>query len=152
MNAASVLRKQTVLLGLQADSKRAVIGELLDALVASGQIKDRAAAEHAVFDRESKMSTGLQDGLAIPHAKGEFVDHIVAAIGIKKEGVPFESLDGQPARIIVLTLSPLNKPGPHIQFLAEISKALSQSAVRERLLAAMSQDAIIDALASAGAA
>lgn len=151
MNAASVLKKQTVLLGLKADSKDAVIGELLDALSASGQIKDRAAALFAVMEREKKMSTGLQDGLAIPHGKGDFVDHIAAAIGIKKEGVPFDSLDGQPARIIVLTLSPLNKPGPHIQFLAEISKALSHPEVRERLLTAMSQDAIIEALNTAGA-
>ena len=92
------------------------------------------------------MSTGLQEGIAIPHGKTDTVESLVAAIGIKKDGVPFDSLDGRPAQIIALTLSPANKPGPHIQFLAEVSKALGMAAVREQLLAAGSEEAVLAAL------
>ena len=133
-----------MVIGLKASTKESAIEELMDVLVASGQIKDRAAALKAVMDRERKMSTGLQSGIAIPHGKTDTVDTIAAAIGIKKEGLPFDSLDGLPAQIIVLTVSPTSKPGPHIQFLAEISKALADPAVREQLLNAQSADAVVE--------
>ena len=89
------------------------------------------------------MSTGLQNGIAIPHGKSDTVENLVAAVGIKQEGVPFESLDNLPAQIIVVTLSPQNKPGPHIQFLAEISKALCDPAARENILRATSEEAVL---------
>jgi PTS system nitrogen regulatory IIA component len=146
MNAASVLTEKNVVLGLRAATKDDVIGELLDVLVASGLIKDRAAALKAVLDREKKMSTGLQFGVAIPHCKTDTIENVSAVVGVKKDGVPFESLDGLPAQIIVLTISPLNKPGPHIQFLAEISKSLSSAAVRGQILDAASGDAVVAAL------
>lgn len=146
MNAASVFSKQTVVAGLKSGTKDGAIEELIEVLVAAGRIADRAAAVKAVLDREKKMSTGLQSGIAIPHAKTETVANIVAAIGIRKEGIPFESLDGLPAQIIVLTLSPPNKPGPHIQFLAEISKSLSVPAIRERILAATDAETVLAAL------
>lgn len=149
MNAASVLTKQTVLLGLKAEAKEAAIAELIDVLAASGKVKDPAVALRVVMDREKKMSTGLQDGLAIPHGKTDCVDCIAAAIGIKPAGVEFDSLDGLPARIIVLTLSPVNKPGPHIQFLADIGKALGNPAVRAQLVAAGSAEEVISILHAA---
>lgn len=146
MNTANILTKQTVALNLKGTTKEAVITELIGVLGDAGQIKDRDAALRVVLDREKKMSTGLQNGIAIPHGKTDTVENLVAAIGIKKDGVPFESLDGQPAQIIVATLSPTNKPGPHIQFLAEISKALGDPAVREHLLAATTEEAVLGAI------
>jgi PTS system nitrogen regulatory IIA component len=143
MNAASILSKQAVILDLKAGTKEAAIDELIDLLVSNGQIRDRAAAAKVVAEREKKMSTGLQDGIAIPHGKTDTVENIAAAIGIKKTGIPFDSLDGHPAQIIVLTLSPLNKPGPHIQFLAEISKSLASAEVRSMLLGATREEDVI---------
>jgi PTS system nitrogen regulatory IIA component len=106
----------------------------LDLLVASGQVRDRKAALHALMEREAKMSTGMQHGLALPHAKTEAVDRLIGAIGICREGVDFQSLDGQASTLIVLTLSPLSRTGPHIQFLAEIGRVLNSEEVRTRLL------------------
>jgi len=88
----------------------------------------------------------MQHGLALPHAKADVVDRLVAAIGIKKAGMDFQSIDGQPSQIFVLTLSPLNRAGPHIQFLAEIGRLISDPAVRQRLLAATTPAAVVNIL------
>jgi PTS system nitrogen regulatory IIA component len=76
----------------------------------------------------------MQHGIAIPHGKTDAVDSLAVALAMKKEGVDFGSLDGKPARIFVMTLSPLGKAGPHITYLSEISKLLNKSSIRERLL------------------
>lgn len=146
MNPKRVLTRETVVLQLKSDTKDGVIGELIDTLVAAGRIKDRAAALKCVLDRERKMSTGLQNGIAIPHGKSDTVDGLIAAIGIKREGIAFESLDGQPARIILMTLSPATRTGPHIQFLADISRTLHDAAVRDRVLQCDTVDALLEIL------
>lgn len=152
MNPKRVLTKETILLNLKSTSKEAVIEELIDALVSAGRIKDRKAALKAVTDREKKMSTGLQNGIAIPHGKTDTVETLVAALGLKREGIPFESLDGDDARILVLTVSPASRTGPHIQFLADISRTLHSEATRASVLNATSEDAVIDLLAGDDAA
>lgn len=80
------------------------------------------------------MSTGLQDGVAIPHGKSDSVDRLICAVGIKHEGVDFNSLDGEPSQIIILTISPKSQPAPHVQFMSTVSQLLSRGE-RERLLA-----------------
>lgn len=146
MNAMRVLGRQSVVLGLKGNDKTAIIAELVDTLLSAGLITDRESAMKVVLEREKKMSTGLQSGVAIPHGKTDTIDHLVAAIGIKKDGVEFESLDGLPAKIIVLTLSPTSRAGPHIQFLAEISKSLADATNRENILNATTQDEVIEIL------
>jgi mannitol/fructose-specific phosphotransferase system IIA component (Ntr-type) len=146
MNPKRVLTKETVRCCLRSATKEEVIEELIDLLEASGQLKDRKSALKAVVDRERKMSTGLQNGIAIPHGKTDSVEHLVASLGIRREGVPFDSLDGQPARIVLLTISPSSRTGPHIQFLAEISRMLNDPAVRQRVLDAPTEDDVLDIL------
>jgi fructose-specific phosphotransferase system IIA component len=144
MNPKRVLAKETVVLSLQSTTKEDVIGELVDVLVAAGRLTDRAPALKAVLERERKMSTGLQNGIAIPHGKTDSVETLIAAIGVKKEGIPFDSLDGAPAQIFLLTLSPATRTGPHIQFLAEISRTLHDPATRQKVIEAQSADELID--------
>ena len=134
MDLSQALTPEAIVLGLKGSTKVAVIEEMVDRLVAAGRIKDRQAALQAIMEREQKMSTGMQHGIAIPHGKTNTVDDLVALVGIKPEGMDFASLDGQPARIFVLTLSPENRTGPHIQFLAEISRQLNDPQIREQLL------------------
>ena len=148
MNLKKALKLETISTELQATTKDGVIENLVDLLVASGKIKDRVEALRAVLDREKKMSTGMQSGIAIPHGKIDSVDELVAAFGIKHAGVDFDSLDGLPARIFVMTLSPSNRTGPHIQFLAEISRQLNDPTVRDRLLQAASAEEILNILAN----
>ncbi len=150
MNLKKALSKETVLMELKGTTKEAIIEEMIDLLMAAGKIKDlkdRKEALKAVLDRERKMSTGMQNGIAIPHGKTDRVESLVAAIALKKEGVDFGALDNQPSRIFIMTLSPDTRTGPHIQFLAEISRQLSDASVRERILAAMTPDEILNILA-----
>jgi mannitol/fructose-specific phosphotransferase system IIA component (Ntr-type) len=89
-----------------------------------------------VLDRERMMSTGLENGIAIPHGKCNSVKKLIVAVGLKPDGVDFECADGQPARIFLLTLSPASRSGPHIRFMAEISRLLQNDNLRSRVLAA----------------
>lgn len=143
MKVAKVITLDGISLEIRGRTKPAVIEELLDLLVATGQVRDRKAALHALMEREAKMSTGMQHGLALPHAKTEAVDRLIGAIGICREGVDFQSLDGLPATIFVLTLSPLSRTGPHIQFLAEIGRILNGEEARRKILEARTPEAVL---------
>ena len=147
MNLRKALTSETIIIELKATTKDGVIEELVDALVAAGKIKNRLEALRAVLDREKKMSTGMQCGIAIPHGKTDSVDGLIAAFGMKHNGVEFEALDGQPAHIFIMTLSPVNRTGPHIQFLAEVSRQLNDPTVRERLLQAATADEVLNIIA-----
>ncbi|MFA4945178.1 MAG: PTS sugar transporter subunit IIA [Lentisphaeria bacterium] len=133
-------------LRLQATAKPGVIRELLDLLEAQRLLRDRGAAEQAVLEREAAMSTGMQDGVAIPHGKTDTVDNLVAAVGLKPEGLDFQSLDRQPARIFVLVVSPARNTPQHLRFMAEISKLLRRPSTRAALLAATAPAAALAAL------
>jgi PTS system nitrogen regulatory IIA component len=146
MNPKRILTKETVVLELAGGTKDAVIEELVDVLVKAGRVTDRAAALKAVIERERKMSTGLQNGVAIPHGKTDTVDGLVASFGLKKDGVAFDSLDGAPARMLLLTLSPATRTGPHIQFLAEISRTLHDPEVRRRVLECGGEEDLLEIL------
>ncbi len=135
MKLKKTLSLDTVWIDLKADTKQGIIAEMIDRLVAVGKIKDRDAALQAALEREEKMSTGMQNGVAIPHGKTDSVKSLVSAVGLNKAGVDFDSMDGEPATIFIMTISPLKHRGPHMQFLAEVSRLLSQSSEREKLLA-----------------
>lgn len=146
MNLKKLLTKESILPNVEAGTKEAVIQELVDFLAKTNQISDRDTALQAVLDRESKMSTGMQNGIAIPHGKTDAVDQLYVAIGIKREGIDFDAMDGQPCSIFILTLSPERRAGPHIQFLAEISKVLGKEDLRTKLVDAKSSDEILNLL------
>ena len=146
MNLKKTLTAETISLNLQGTTEDAVLAELVDLLMASGHIRDRDAVLKAVQEREKRMSTGMQNGIAIPHGKSDSVDCLVAALGIKRSGVDFGALDGQPSVIFVMTVSPDSRTGPHIQFLAEISRPLNDPAVRAKLLAATTPDEVLHLL------
>ncbi len=131
-----ILSEETIRVGLRGQTKQEIMEELLDILVAAGHVNDRRAALKALLEREAKMPTGLQNGLALPHAKTSAVNSLFAALATKPEGVDFGSLDGLPTTIFVMTLSPLNRAGPHVQFLAEIGRILGDEEVRKKVLAA----------------
>ena len=92
------------------------------------------------------MSTGMKHGIAIPHGKTDSVSDLVACIGIADNPVDFDSLDQEPARIFIMTLSPLDKTGPHLQFLAQISLLFKSAEKREELLRATNEQAVIKLL------
>ncbi len=134
MTIEQVLAPETVNTNLQGNDKREIIEELLDILIKAGNVSQREQALEDLLKREEKMSTGIQYGVAIPHAKTSAVDTLAACIGIHKKGIDFNALDGGKSQIFVMTLSPLDRTGPHLQFLAEISKILLSQSVRRKLL------------------
>ncbi|MCL2557840.1 MAG: PTS sugar transporter subunit IIA [Treponema sp.] len=143
MNLKSVLTEDTVCLHLKGATKDEIISELLDILVRSGKISDKKAALAAVMNRETKMSTGMKHGIAIPHGKTSSVEDLVACIGVSDAPVDFDSLDKEPCRIFIMTLSPVEKTGPHLQFLAEVSQLFKSADKRKAMIAADSAAAII---------
>jgi len=143
MDLKNLLTRDVIDLALPGSNKQEVIESLLDLLMKTGKVGTREAALQCILEREEKMSTGIQDGVAIPHGKCKVVEELVACLGIKKEGVDFASLDGQPSTIFVMTLSPESNTGPHIQFLATISKLLKESESREALRTAESVEDIL---------
>ena len=140
------LDQRCVSLDLKGSTKEEIIEEMIDLMSLAGGVDDRADALRAILDREAKMSTGMQNGVAIPHGKTDKVNALVTAVAIRKDAVDFDALDGQPCNIFVMTLSPSNSTGPHIQFLSEISRILSDEGNRERLASAESVEAVFDIL------
>jgi PTS system nitrogen regulatory IIA component len=147
MNLKSVLSKDTISLHLKGTTKEEIINELLGILVSAGKVQDKEAAFAAVMDREKKMSTGMKHGIAIPHGKSATIKDLVACIGISDTAVDFDSLDHEPCRIFIMTLSPLEKTGPHLQFLAEVSLLFKSSEKRAEILKAQTSAEILKILA-----
>ena len=140
------LTVETISLDLRGNDKEEVLAEMVELLAASGHIRDKEAVLKAVTDREKRMSTGMQNGIAIPHGKTDSVDCLVAALGIKREGIDFGALDGQPSTIFVMTVSPDSRTGPHIQFLAEVSRPLNDASVRAKILSASTREEVLKLL------
>jgi PTS system nitrogen regulatory IIA component len=146
MNLRDVLTVDTVSLHLKGTTKEEIIGEMLDILVAAGKVTNKKVALECVLDREQKMSTGMKHGIAIPHGKTDTVSDLVACIGVSDKPVDFDSLDKEPCRIFVMTLSPVNKTGPHLQFLAEVSLLFKSAEKRQEILETSDKAKIIDIL------
>ena len=134
MYLGKYLSTAQIVCDLKGESKFQVIDELLDVLKNESELLDYSLAREDILAREGYLSTGLESGLAIPHAKTDGVSGLKIALGLKKDGVDFDSLDGKPAQIIFLVLSPRDTSGPHIQTLAEITRNLKEPGKREALL------------------
>lgn len=142
MKLSDLLPENQISARLTGKNKFQLIEELLDLLHEGRKILDRELALKDVLAREGYLSTGLENGLAIPHAKTDGVDQLVTAFGLKNEGVDFESLDNKPAQLIFLVLSPRDTSGPHIRALAAITKNLKDTERRKALLQAQSPEEI----------
>jgi mannitol/fructose-specific phosphotransferase system IIA component (Ntr-type) len=118
---------------LRGATKQEVIVELVGLAAAAGRVSDTATALAAVLKREEAMSTGLRHGLACPHGRTDAVDRLVVAVGLKPEGLPFDSLDGLPATVVMLVLSPTAAVAPYMEFMAMMRGVLDPEG-REALL------------------
>jgi mannitol/fructose-specific phosphotransferase system IIA component (Ntr-type) len=107
---------------------------------------DRDEALKDVFLRERTMSTGMQHGIALPHAKTDGIADIAVAVGIKREGIDFESMDGEKSRLFILVVSPRKTSGPHIQFLSAIGAVLKDDALREEVVNTSDKEGLVKLL------
>jgi fructose-specific phosphotransferase system IIA component len=148
MKLTNVLKPDCIKVPLAARDKTQAIVELVGLLDKAGAIRDRDAVLQSVLEREARRSTGIGHGLAIPHGKSNACDELVMAIGKPAEPIDFESIDGQPAQIIVLLASPVDQTGPHIQALARISRIMTIESVRSDMFRAESADELYRIIAS----
>jgi Kef-type K+ transport system membrane component KefB/mannitol/fructose-specific phosphotransferase system IIA component (Ntr-type) len=130
----SLIEPESVCLRLKAETKEGIITELVDMLAGRGRLLDRAQVLADVLEREKAMSTGMEHGIALPHGKTDGLADIAVAVGVKKQGIDFDSMDGQPARLFILVVSPKKTSGPHVQFLAAIGAVLQDAAMREAVI------------------
>ena len=112
MNLLDILSAESIIVDLQGESKEEIIIELVNSLPVGDAITDRDQALQAVIDREKIMSTGIGDGIAIPHGKSAAVTELVAAMGTQRRGMDFDALDGEPAYVFFLLVSPTNVSRP----------------------------------------
>ncbi len=146
MKLKNILNPSVISTNLKSSDKEGVIKELLSILVSAKLIPSTQLelVFNDVMGRESKMSTGIQHGVAIPHAKTKVVKNLVACIGVKESGVDFASLDGEPSTIFIMTLSPVDRVGPHVQFLADISMVIKEESARIAILNARTAQDVLD--------
>jgi mannitol/fructose-specific phosphotransferase system IIA component (Ntr-type) len=145
LNILSILHKENIIIDLQGNTKEEIIKELIEKLDISDDER-KAEIFNAVMEREALSSTGMEDGVAMPHGKINADINISVVMGLKKDGIDFNSLDGQPSQIFVLLVSPSSGNAPHIQALASISNILSNPDARKELIAAVSVDQAWDSL------
>ena len=139
-----ILSPKSVKVPLAATEKRGVIDELVDLLHDAMLIKDPQKLKEAVWSREQQRSTGIGEGLAIPHGKSACSSRLVMAIGRPKEPIEFNSIDHKPVRLIVLLASPPDKTSDHIQALGKISRLMSDPRFRAMAYNSESADELYD--------
>ena len=144
MRLSELFSPEDVLVDFAPADKWDAITQLVDHLVARGRLKREArnAIVEAVMARERSMSTGMEHGIAIPHAAVDGVETVVACLGVvgSEHGLTFESIDGRPTRVVVLLVIPRAQKLLHIRTLADIARVLGRDAVREQLIASRTSE------------
>src|SRR5450755_3408922 len=133
MRLIDILKPENIKVPLESLTKNEAIAELVNLLAKSGDVTDAKKVLDAVLDRESTRTTGIGNGLAIPHGKCNGVDHLSMAIGRPSTPIDFQSIDGRPVNLIWLLTSPPDKTGPHIHALARISRLMTIDKFRQAI-------------------
>ncbi|MBD1381330.1 PTS fructose transporter subunit IIABC [Metabacillus arenae] len=143
MRITELLTKETIKLNLEADSKNGVIEELVTQLDQAGKLQDKEGYKQAVLDREKQSTTGVGDGIAIPHAKTKAVKNPAIAFGRSSSGVDYESLDGQPSHLVFMIAAPEGADNTHLDALSKLSGYLMRDEVRSKLMKAETVEDIL---------
>lgn len=143
MKIMDFLNDKAVAADLKSTTKEGVIRELSGLLVKAGVIKEEKTLVKTLLEREALGSTGIGQGVGIPHGKSGLVKELIAAFGISKRGVDFNALDGEPVYIFFLLLAPEESAGPHLKALAKISRLLKDKYVRDHLIKASNEEELL---------
>ncbi|MEW5854317.1 MAG: PTS sugar transporter subunit IIA [Myxococcota bacterium] len=145
MKLVEILGPSRVIPHLSANTKPEVLRELTHALVDHDPDFPPGSAERVyetLLERERLSSTGIADGVAIPHGKHPGLTSLKAVLGIRRDGLDFAAIDGQPSKIFILLVAPENSAGLHLKALARISRLFKEPALRERVLSAEGADGV----------
>lgn len=149
MQLSEIINKKNIIPDLKARNKKGVLEELAEAIASQEPSIDKGALVKVLVEREQLGTTGIGDGVAIPHGKLTGIKGPVISFGRSKEGLDFESMDGQPTYIFFLLVAPDNSSGVHLQVLAKIAKMLKSSIFRNRLKEACSTEEIYQTIVQA---
>lgn len=141
-----VLTPDLVMIDLEVESKAELIDVLLDRLCSTGKVSSRDVAKADLWANEKRTSTGMQHGIAIPHAKTNAVDGLLACVAVTRTPIEFGSVDHKPSQIFIMTLSPKDQAGPHMRFLSEIGRLLKNKKIRAEILNATTRAELLEAL------
>lgn len=144
MRLTEILSPECIKVPMTATDKKSAIAEMIDVAAAAGKISDRESMLQATLEREATRTTGIGNGLAIPHGKSAGVTGLVMALGKAAQPIDFDSIDGKPVTLVILLASPPDKAGPHIQALARISRLMTDVKFRQALDKAASADEVFD--------
>ena len=145
MKIQDLLNKKVMLLDLQATTKEAAIDEMINSMVDNGVVTDFDVFKAGIMAREVQTSTGLGDGIAMPHSKNAAVKEATVLFAKSNKGVDYESLDGQPTDLFFMIAAPEGANDTHLAALAELSKYLMQDGFADRLRKVTSPDEVIAA-------
>lgn len=140
MKILDILDPRAIRVPLASTEKREAIRELVDLLAETGQVSAADDVDRVVWEREQQRSTGIGEGLAIPHGKTDATDRLVMAIGRPAEPMDFGSVDGKPVRLLVLLASPPQNTADHIQALGRVTRLMSDAEFRGRMYRAESAE------------
>jgi fructose-specific phosphotransferase system IIA component len=146
MRLTDILKPANIKVPLEAKTKTDAITELVMLLAANGEVADAKKMLDAVLEREATRTTGIGNGLAIPHGKADGVTNLVMAIGKCATPIDFQSIDGRPVTLIWLLSSPRDMTGPHIHALARISRLMTIDKFRATLAKATTPDEVYQAI------
>ena len=127
MKITDFLNEKAIKLELESTEKEDALKEMVDVLAETKDIGDKKSIVKTLIERENLGSTGIGQGIAIPHGKTDRVDELVAVLGISRKGVNFEALDGESIYILFLLVAPKDTAGPHLKALAQISRLFRDS-------------------------
>ncbi len=145
MKITDFLDRRAIKIGIEAADKEGILKELVDVLADVKDLgADRKTIVKALSERESLGSTGIGQGIAIPHGKTERVKELVAVLGISRKGINFDALDGEPVYIFFLLVAPKDTAGPHLKALAQISRLLRDSYFCELMRRCQSPDELYE--------
>jgi PTS system nitrogen regulatory IIA component len=140
MKVSDIFRKEHIVEGLKSKTKRDVLAELSGVFLRGDVKYSHEDMVNTLLEREKLGSTGIGDGVAIPHGKLANLEELIVSFGRSKEGVEFDAMDGKPAHIFFLLMAPEDTTGKHLKALAKISKMLKDNTFRKKLLEAKSKD------------
>jgi len=143
MKVSELLKPEFIIPELKGESKEDIINELIDLFKNDARVDDIEKVRSAVLDREKVMSTGVGKGFAIPHGKTNAVKEIIGAFGKIKDGIDYQSLDGNPVQLVFLLVGKDNLISTHIKLLSRISRLMNKDDFRHRLREANSADEIV---------
>lgn len=148
MRMVDFVVKEAISPSVQASDKESIVREMVGNLRSAGYFKDGDQDDivKAIMKREMLGSTGIGRGVAIPHTKHAGVDRLVGTIGVSPNGIPFDSLDGEPVYLLVMLISPQDRPGDHLRALENVSRSLRDDNFIKSLRQAGSREKIWEQL------